>query len=239
MLNNNYNYKLNGIEHEIILNHNLKIDQKPLNEKILVSNKYMIKYINDLFDHYSIEYCLLNNSLLGLYIFNGINIFNSTLEIGITENNLYKIKKIENEIKNNDFNIIFYENYIRISTIFLDKIKTNIYIYLLKLNNELDTINYKSIDNININYKFYDIFPIKKQKFEEFEISIPNKIEKVLVAHNFNLNYIIFSKNNIENDKKKIIEEQENDKSIFDNIIKKNINKFISVIKPFFTNELN
>ena len=231
MLNNNYNYKLNGIEHEIILNNNLKIDQKPLNEKILVSNKYMLKYINDLFDYYSIEFCLLNNTLLGLYIFNGINIFNSTLEIGITENNIHKIKKIENNIKNNDFNILFNDNYIKISSIFLDKIKTTIYIYLLKSNNESDLIEYKNIDNNIINYEFYDIFPIKKQKFEEFEISSPNKIEKVLIAHNFNLNYIIFTTKNIQNNsnKKKIIDEVEAEKSF--------INSFISVIKPFFIKE--
>jgi len=231
MLNNNYNYKLNGIEHEIILNHNLKIEQKPLNEKILVSNKYMLKYINDLFDYYSIEFCLLNHTLLGLYIFNGINIFNSSLEIGITENNIHKIKKIENEIKNNDFNIVFNDNYIKITSIFLDRIKTNIYIYLLKSNNESDLIEYKNIDNNIINYEFYDIFPIKKQKFEEFEISSPNKIEKVLIVHNFNLNYIIFTTKNIENNsqKKKIIDEVKSEKSFIYN--------FISIIKPFLVQE--
>jgi hypothetical protein len=42
MINDKYNYKLNGIEHEIILNHNLKIDQKPINDKILVSNKIIL-----------------------------------------------------------------------------------------------------------------------------------------------------------------------------------------------------
>jgi hypothetical protein len=58
-----YNYSLNGIEHEIILNHTLKIDQKPLNEKILVSNKYLMKYINDLPDlhkYKKIDYTLFN-----------------------------------------------------------------------------------------------------------------------------------------------------------------------------------
>ena len=78
MSKDKYNYSLNGIEHEITLNHNLKIDQKPINEKILVSNKYILKYINDLFDFHSIEYCLVSHALLGVYIFNGINIFNQT-----------------------------------------------------------------------------------------------------------------------------------------------------------------
>ena len=90
MLNDKYNYNLNGIEHEIILNHTLKIDQQPLNNKILVSNKYMIKYINDLFDYNSIEYCFINNTLLGVYIFNGVNIFNGNIELCISESNLLK-----------------------------------------------------------------------------------------------------------------------------------------------------
>ena len=29
---------------------------KPIDEKILISNKFMLKYINDLFDYYNIEY---------------------------------------------------------------------------------------------------------------------------------------------------------------------------------------
>jgi hypothetical protein len=32
MFNDKYNYSLNGIEHEIVLNHTLKIDQQPINE---------------------------------------------------------------------------------------------------------------------------------------------------------------------------------------------------------------
>ena len=194
MLSDKYNYVLNGIEHEISLNHNLKIDQKPINEKILVSNKYMIKYINDLFDFYSIEYCLVGNSLLGAYIFNGINIFNQTLEIGISENNFYKIKKIDTDIKNDDFEIKFNEKSIKISTIFFDKIKTSVYIYLFESDTNNDLINYQTSENKIISHQFYDIFPIKKHKFEEFEVSVPNKVDKVLESYSFNLDYITFSK---------------------------------------------
>lgn len=225
-----YNYSLNGIEHEIILNHTLKIDQKPLNEKILVSNKYLMKYINDLFDYHSIEYIVVGNTLLGVYIFNGINIFNQTLEICTLENNFFKIRKIEDEIKNDDFNITFNDNYIKISTIFFDNIKSTIYIYPLNADQNDDSLNYITYNNETINHHFYDIFPIKKSNFEEFSISVPNKIDKVLESYNFNLNYIVFSKK--KKDDKKIIEEVENKNTI--NTIKDNLNNFISVIKPFF-----
>jgi hypothetical protein len=225
-----YNYSLNGIEHEIILNHNLKIDQKPLNEKILVSNKYLMKYINDLFDYNSIEYIVVGNTLLGVYIFNGINIFNQTLEICTLENNFFKIRKIEHEIKNDDFDIIFNDNYIKISTIFFDNIKSTIYIYPLNNDQNEDSLNYITYNNELIDHPFYDIFPIKKNNFEEFSISVPNKMDKVLESYNFNLNYIVFTKK--KKDNKKIIEEIENKNTI--NAIKENLSNFISVIKPFF-----
>jgi len=231
MLSEKYNYTLNGVEHEIILNNSLKIDQPPINDKILISNKYMLKYINDLLDYNSIEYCLLNNTLLGVYIFNGINIFNSLLEICISDIYLDKIKKLENQIKNNDFDIKFYEKYIKISTIFIDDIKIHIYIYLLENDSNNDRLKYYNYKNNLLTHKFYDIYPIKKNKFEEFELSIPNKIENILETYNFNLNYIVFSKNKNDENKNIIEEIQKND---IQTLFKNNLYKFISTIKPLF-----
>lgn len=226
MINDKYNYALNGIEHEIILTHALKIDQKPLNEKILVSNKYIIKYLNDLFDYHSIEYCLVGNSLLGVYIFNGINIFNQSLEICTLDNNFFKIKKLEEEIINDGFEIQFNEKNIKLSTTFFDRIKTSIIIYPLENQTDYDILKYNTIENKLITNNFYDIFPIKKNKFEEFEVSVPNKIDKILESYNFNLNYIAFTKK--KKDDKKIIEEVE-EKSTFIN----SFNSIISIIKPY------
>jgi hypothetical protein len=223
MFKDRYNYKLNGIEHEIILNNNIKIDMKPIDEKILISNKFMLKYINDLFDYYNIEYFIINNVLLGSYVFNGVNIFQKNLEIATLSINLHKIKKIEDEIKNDDFQIVYNDNYIKITTTFLKKYKTSIYIYLVNNNSDDDSITYKLYNNTELYHKFYDIYPIKKEKFEEYTISIPNKIENVLLSYNFNLNYIVFS--NKKDDTLNIIEE---------NVEKTYYEKFISIIKPYF-----
>ena len=212
MFKDRYNYKLNGIEHEIILNNNIKIDMKPIDEKILISNKFMLKYINDLFDYYNIEYFIINNVLLGSYVFNGVNIFQKNLEIATLSINLHKIKKIEDEIKNDDFQIVYNDEY-----------KTSIYIYLVNHNSDDDSITYKLYNNTELYHKFYDIYPIKKEKFEEYTISIPNKIENVLLSYNFNLNYIVFS--NKKDDTLNIIEE---------NVEKTYYEKFISIIKPYF-----
>ena len=234
MQNDKYNYSLNGIEHEIILNHSIKIDKHPINEKILVSNKYLIKYINDLFQFHSIEYCLVSHSLLGSYVFNGVNIFNHSIELCTLDSNFIKLKKIEDEIIKDDFKIEFNEKNIKISTIFFDKIKVYLYIYPLENEMNSDKLTYFTHDNKYMVHDFYDIFPIKQNKFEEFEVSVPNKIEKVLIHYNFDLNYICFTKN--KNDNKKIIEEVEKRASL-NSIIKDNIDNFISIIKPFFIQE--
>jgi len=95
-----------------------------LNDKILVSNKYMIKYINDLLNYNSIEYCFVVQSLLGIYIFTGINIFDPILEICTSDNNFFNLKKLEED----GFDIVFSNDYIKIYTIFFDNIKTCLYI---------------------------------------------------------------------------------------------------------------
>jgi hypothetical protein len=231
MLNDKYNYSLNGIEHEIILNHSIKIDQNPINEKILVSNKYLLKYIHDLFQFHTIDYCLVSNALLGVFVFNGINIFNQSIEICTLDSNFIKLKKMEEEILKDDFKIEFNEKNIKISTSFFDKIKVSLYIYPLENEMNSDKLTYFTHENIYMIHDFYDIFPIKQHKFEEFEICIPNKIEKVLIQYNFDLNYIAFTKK--KNDNKKIIEEVEQ-KPTINSIIKDNVNNFISIIKPFF-----
>jgi hypothetical protein len=146
------------------------------------------------------------------------------------ENILFNIRKIESEIKKDDSDIIFNDNYIKISTVFFDNIKSTIYIYPLNNDQNDDALNYTTYNNQLINHPFYDIFPIKKSNFEEFNISVPNKIDKVLESYNFNLNYIVFTKK--KKDNKKIIEEVENKNTI--NAIKENLSNFISVIKPFF-----
>lgn len=223
MFKDRYNYKLNGIEHEIILNNNIKIDMEPIDDKLLISNKFMIKYINDIFDYYNIDYFAVNNLLMGQYVFKGINIFQKHLEIGTLAINIHKIKKIEEELTNDEFNLSYYDNYVKITTTFLKRYKTAIYIYLVNHNSDEDTIQYTLFNKKEINHKFYDVYPIKKDKFEEFSISIPNKVENVLSTFYNNLNYIVFSdKENAET--QLIIEEKIDEKTYYE--------KFISIIKP-------
>lgn len=194
-MKNNYNYILNGITHKININSSIKISSDPLDEKYLISNKFMIKILNDLFDYLNIDYCLINKTLLGQKIFNGINIFEENIEILIQKNNIKKILK-EIEYLNNN-NIIINnidDKYLIVETSFFDKIDVVCYIYLF--NEENNKIYFYDTKNNIYNLDFYDIFPIKKDSFEEYKVSIPNKIDNVLKVFDINLNFINFKSYN-------------------------------------------
>ena len=207
MIKNNYNYILNGINHEIEIKSNIKINQEPIDEIILISNKFMLKFINDLFNYNSIDYCLIGQSLLGYKVFSGINIFHDKLEVIILKNNKFKIEKLNNFIHDNNFNINYFENFIEINTVFFLDYKCKIYIYLL------DNIKQNLIledEEKNIFYfDFYDIFPISNKKLEEYEISVPNKIDILLNKMTINTNVILFDY------KMNVIQKKNKDKIIY------------------------
>lgn len=194
-MKNNYNYILNGIPHEINLNSSIKILTEPLDEKKLLSNKFMIKILNDLFIYLNIDFCLINNTLLGQKIFSGINIFEEDIEILIEKNNIKKILKEIDFLNNNDITIVNYNKYLLLNTNFYKNIEVSTYIYLFEQEN--NNIHFENNNNEIINLNFYDIFPIKSTIFEEFEVSIPNKIDNVLSNCNINLNFLYFKSEKI------------------------------------------
>ena len=191
MNKNNYNYTLNGISHEISLQSNIKIRVQPHHEKILISNKYMIKFINDLFEHYNIDYFLCGHTLLGHKLFEGVHLFSDKIELGIIKNNLVKLKKCEQFLIDNDFQIYFFEHFVIVETIFFENSKSYVIIYLIDDAKQLFLKNEKN--DIYL-FDFYDIFPIKQIKYEEFTSYVPNKINAVLKIFQFQLKTIIFKK---------------------------------------------
>lgn len=190
-MKNNFNYILNGISHEININSSIKISSDPLDEKILLSNKFIIKIISDFFEYLNIDYCLINKTLLGKKIFNGVNIFEEYTEFLIQKNNIKKIFKEEEYLNNNNIYIENIDNkYLIINTNFYENIDISCYIYLF--NKENNTIYFYDNKNNIFRLDFYDIYPIKKDLFEEFNTCIPNKINNVLKNCNINLNFINF-----------------------------------------------
>lgn len=191
MNKNNYNYTLNGISHEISLQSNIKIRVQPHHEKKLISNKYMIKFMNDLFEHYNIDYFLCGHTLLGHKLFEGVHLFSDKIELGIIKNNLVKLRKCEQFLIDNDFQIYFFEHFVLIETIFFENMKSYVLIYLIDDDKQLFLKNEK---NETYLFDFYDIFPIKQIKYEEFTSYVPNKINSVLKIFQFQLKTIIFKK---------------------------------------------
>ena len=77
--------------------------------------------------------------------------------------------------------------------------KVKCYLYKLSLPDEsLSEVSHIYIENIKTNqkktvfYNLYDIYPLIKQTYEEFEIYCPSKVEKILEKEHFQLDYICF-----------------------------------------------
>jgi hypothetical protein len=202
MNKNNYNYILNGITHEIPLDSNIKIRIDPINEETLISNKFMIKFISDLFEYNNIDYFLLGDTLLGIKVFSGINLFSNKIQFGIIKNNLIQLKKIEQYLIDNDFYIYYFENFIIINSVFFNDTNTYAIIYLVENDKKLFL---KTEKDEFIFFDFYEIFPLQKTKIEEFTIYVPNKIESVLTSSNIYYENITFNKI-IECDLNKLLE---------------------------------
>jgi hypothetical protein len=190
-----FNYTLNGIQHQISLKANLQIHQKPLEDKFLISQKFILKYIHDLFEIHSIDYFLVNHSLLGHYVFQGIHIFHPSIEICMNEYHLAKLKKIKEDIFADEFHIEEHNHYFILSSSFFSKVKVKLFIYILYTNpeNPQELFHYLSKDKKI--HQLYDIYPLQKVPYEEFFVYIPHKIMEVLQNYNFDINYIEFKEN--------------------------------------------
>lgn len=190
-MKNNYNYILNGISHEINIDSKIKILSDPLDEKKLLSNKFMLKILNDLFEYLSIDYTIINNTLIGYKIFKGINIFEEDLEILIEKSNIKKLLKEEQYLLDNDITIEnFNDKFLIMKTLFFHNTEVISYIYLFQTENNI--LNFYDKNNNIHNLNFYDIFPLQKNLIEEFNINIPNKVDSVLTLCGYNLNFIVF-----------------------------------------------
>ena len=193
-----YNYSLNGVYHQIELNNKIKISDKPKNAINLYSQKLLLKYINDLFQKYDIDYFIANNTLLGYKIFSGINIFKNYIELTVMDTYINKIENLKEKIIADDFNIIINEKYIKISTVFINECTVTMFIYYLNQDRAMAQLH-TVIKDKTYYHKFYDIYPLEKKEYEDIIVSVPNKIDKVLKNYEIKTENIVFS-NNKEDD---------------------------------------
>jgi hypothetical protein len=212
-MNNSYHYSLNNVFHTIS-NKNIHIQPtllSSLNEKILISQKYLLKYLHDLFEYHNIDYSIYHNTLLGFHLFQGIHIFYHQIELIMMYRNFQDLYK---ELKKDGFIIDFESKYlIVISSTFFDKIQIKAFIYLLHSheNNRLyhlsphfvsSSKNYKDLliekESFHLTFiPFQSIFPCKKVNYEDFQIFIPNQYQNILESLQLKQENYTFDSNTI------------------------------------------
>ncbi len=227
-----YHYTLNNVYHtisneRIIIKNNLL---SQINEKILMSQKYLLKYLHDFFIFHNIDYSIFYNTLLGYHLFEGLHIFYNKIELIMMYRDFQEFSK---ELLNDGFHIDFISQYLCvISSSFINKIQVKAFIYFIHNGN--DSLYFLSPLYVNQCKKYKDllkekeeyhlkfillnqIFPCKKVKYEDFEVFIPNKINEVLEIIELKQNTYTFEKskqkeNNQKNEDNKYNKDNEDNK---------------------------
>ena len=206
-----YHYTLNGVEHSIPSS---KIEMESpsmlgnLIEKRLMSVKFFLKYLHDLFEVHSIDYAIYGKTLLGYEIFQGVHIFEPTVELVMIYRSMEEIVK---EIQGDGFHIDFSSPYMMvISGFFFERELMKAYIYFIHSMDSSDSSDssgnpyyhlslqyvdqcktYREIPSDLSSFtpseaykfhtlSFYHLFPYKRVPYEDFHLFIPNQYLKVL-----------------------------------------------------------
>ncbi len=196
-----YRYTLNGVEHKVPHQKlgSIPSDLPMESSKKLMSVKFFLKYLHDFFEVHSIDYTIYGTTLLGYDLFQGVHIFEPTIEIAMIYRNM---EEFYSEIQRDGFHIDFsspllmvisgsffsktpmmkayiyfihqfeHPNYYHLSISYLHQCKT------LK---EITSVTPESYQDYQIQHiQFYQLFPYKKVLYEDFDLFIPNQPEEIL-----------------------------------------------------------
>ena len=228
-MNDSYKYILNGIQHEIPTQSHISIQQKPLSEKILISQKYILKYFHDWMELHEMEYFITHHTLLGHQIFQGIHIFHPYCEVCVPSHHFQKLAKMKSEFEKDEFTLIEHPHHMILSSTFFSKHPIQLFIYSLISHSTTFEIQYPKKKTFDL----YDIYPLQKSEYEEFSLFIPHKPNSILKNADFNLHFIQFKENNLlQNPKREIIEEP--DVSSISSFFPDSIFEPFSIIKEHF-----
>ncbi len=220
-----YHYSLNNVFHTIthsgvIIEPSLLLQ---LNEKIFLSQKYILKYIHDLCMYHHIDYAIYHKTLLGAKLFQGVHIFHPHIEIVMMYRNF---EDLEKELKKDGFHIDFHSNYMMVlSSTFFEKIQIKAFIYFLHLHeNHLlyhispqlveSTKKYKDLlqpkEEFHLSFiPFHHLFPFQPISYEDFTVYTPKECDKVLDALHLLQEEYIYSEGVISSSLIKKEEEEE------------------------------
>lgn len=192
-LNVGSTYKIFNIEHKI--SNKCEFDKDILmTNKIILEQLYIsLKYTTQFLEYYNIDYCIISGTLLGQYRHSGFIPWDNDYDIMIFKDGLDKLNIIWEEYNKGPFQILpqipgfkLFYNDMAIGELF-------VYDYHKKIKKYKPSYPY--VDNepqfytgdfmFNwLQYEYNDIFPLKKEKFEDMYIYTPNNIENIL-----NINY--------------------------------------------------
>ncbi len=241
-MNDSFKYILNGIEHEIPSQSHISIQQKPLSEKTLISQKYILKYFHDWMEIHQMEYFITHHTLLGHHIFEGIHIFHPYLEVMVPSHHFQKLIKMKIEFEKDEFQFMEYPHHAILSSSFFSKQSIQLFIYCLTSHSTKFEIIYSENEQKQI-FDLYDIYPLQRVPYEDFFTYLPHKPQSILKNANFNLHFIQFKENNFfhQNSKREIIEEPSDTLSTatLSSIFQDSIFEPISFIKDKFLTKQN
>jgi hypothetical protein len=198
-----YRYTLNGVYHEI---RDPKVIAKIQEEvpassesrhRQLVSQKFLLKYLHDLFEIHQIDYTLFHQTLQGQKTFQGIHIYEKKIEICMMYRPLQAL--IGQDLLRDGFFIDYESPYFAvISTQFFDSIVVKAYIYFLQRERDPNSqtsqplvfLNPASVARIKkyseipiqathdynlLRTPLSTIFPPQRAPYEDFEVCLPHK----------------------------------------------------------------
>ncbi len=240
-----YHYTLNGVEHKIpcqkieIKGQLLQTLNERNRERELLSIKFFLKYLHDLFEVHNIDYAIYGHTLLGYDLFQGVHIFHPTVEIVMVYRNMEEFYK---EIQSDGFHIDFASPFVMVlSGSFFHKKMIKAYIYFLhpdpsdgkgfihlspaylfqcKALKEIGDLNPENAKEYQIQtVHFYQLFPYKQVAYEDFHLFIPNQSNSILITLSLHQSKYLFDQK--EKGSKRSTQESSNSGSgsIFDSLI--------------------
>lgn len=156
------------------------IDNNYRNELIKLNIKVL-----KLLDKYKIQYWAIFGTLLGIIRHNGIIPWDDDIDIAFSNNDLHKLLKIRPELEKNNLKLIKRTDYGRLTYKIEYKhipktLNKKIWIDLFPYYYTHDTKYWHRVKGAYTKLKHNDLFPLKKCKYFNYEISIPNNPKQIL-----------------------------------------------------------
>ena len=198
---NNREYVLDGVNH--VLKQKIPKDTMIISDDLAKKLKYMYKSFEKVADQHNVKFFVISGTLLGAYRHQGFIPWDDDVDMcmEIKYKDTILSKKFQNDLKKEGLKLI-YDNFSSrsIKIIFLDSFNMNppfidIFFGIPTDDNKIGLCQKMNINIIKAGSKdciLYDpkliwerewIYPIKKMKFEDIKVYVPNNTEIILSNH--------------------------------------------------------